>query len=384
LKRAEREELQRQHAVRRANIMRKSRSKADRAAEVSRARDAKYGFVEDYIQEQSGIGIGVVKGVAAVAGAFIAGSLAKRTSKCMGILEQVVERTSVKLESLAESATVTSSTMNSTFEGLNGFFGKIADAVKAVVDVVKSIGGAFWKLILAVLAIVIKAMAAVHTVVADAVVGLLYKLVPDLAPVLEFEDMTVQQDATDLVSKICAAVACFVAPGGSTKRAVFLSIMSRIGTFTRTASGLEGMFQLGLAILEKALNTCLGLIGKPGVRLVGRAAGQVADWCKEVDTIFQKIDTDNPTIGDLNRAKALIVSGYNLKNVMQAPYLRDTLGRHLDKLNARIAAHRGLLEIENTYRQQPIFCMFGGGFCRWQDVLAEEFRKCLSYALRPL
>lgn len=373
LRREQRDAIQQACARRRANILRKSKPKRERSEDVARERDEKYAHMSDYFTEDIVEQSGVVTGVAALVGALSAGAMALSARRCVSTMEKNMEVLSHKLCDLSDSATKTVDAVGDTFGGVNGFFGTIAKAVRSFVDTVKSIGGEFWKLVVAVLAVAIRNTVGVARIASDYVVSMLTRAVPDIEPALDAQDIVLEQDGTAFASKIAAAVACFVTPRGMSAMALFTCIASRVGSFGRTATGLEGLFTLGLSLLEKALNAVLGLFGKEGVKLVGVAARQVQDWCNEVDGVFCKIDTSDPDIADLNRAKALMVTGYNLKATMQAPYLKDVLGRQLDKLNARIAAHRGLLEIENTYRQQPILCLFGGASAVGKTFLIKNF-----------
>lgn len=371
-RREQREEIQRQCARKRERIIRQSRSKKSREDDIARAREAKYSYASDGyddIVEQSG----VAASVAAIVGALSAGAIALSTRKCVKVVESNMNVLSHKLGNLSDSATVTIENVGDTFAGVNGVFGGIAKAVTSFVNTVKEIGGQFWKLIVAVLAIVLKSVSGVSAFVVDAIRGMLVKAVPEVESAIEAHDLIIEQDAAGLAGRIAAAAACFVTPKGMSAMALFTCIIGKVGNFTRTATGLEGLFTLGLTLLEKALNAILGVFGRGGIKLVGYAASQVNDWCKEVDAIFCKIDTSDPTIADLTRAKALMVTGYNLKATLQAPYLKDVLGRQLDKLNARIASHRGLLETENTYRQQPIFCLFGGASAVGKTFLIKNF-----------
>lgn len=386
LRRERFEQIQRECAMKRLKKIRQSLPKVDRAAGVRDARDAKQSHERDWlVEEQSGYMYGAAAaGVTAAAAAYYGVRYAtKKVTSQLDVLLSSASRavsgseTVAKIDDLLSSATRASDAVGDTFGSLSSFFDNIKAIVKSIVDIIKAVGGAFWKLAVGAFVLAIKSLAAVHKAIKDLVVAIVEQFVPDVSVLIDFGDMPMQQDAADMVGKIAAMTACFVTPKGDTPMQTFMTIMGRVGNFGRASQGIEGVFNTSLLILEKCLNACLGLVGKDGVKLVGVAARQVLDWCKDVDDVFMKIDTENPTIADLNRAKALIVTGYNLKNTLQAPYLREVLGRQLDKLNARISAHRGLLEIENTYRQQPTLVMFGGASAVGKTFLIKNFASAV-------
>lgn len=395
LKRAKRELIQRECARRRHRIALRSLPRFEREQAIREARDAKYAAVFDSgVEFQSGFQYGALAavGLTAAAGVYYATRYAARamTEQLDELTTRVTQRiadsnTVVRFEELVESATTTSDAIGGTFAPIAELLKGIQTVVRSIVDIIKTVGGAFWKLAVGAFVISVRSLAAIHDAIKSFIVELVTRLMPDLSPVLDFEGMVMQQDG-DLLSKIVAMTACFVTAKGDSPMNMFLAVMGRIGSFPRTAQGIEGVFNTALMMLEKSLNTVLGLIGRDGVKLVGVAARSVMDWCNEVDTVFCKIDTENPSIADLNHAKALLVTGYNLKNTLQAPYLRDVLGRQLDKLNGRLAAHRGLLEIENTYRQQPTLVMFGGASAVGKTFLIKNFASAalvLSKLCKP-
>jgi len=375
--RARREQIQRDCAARRRKILRQSMPKEQRALLRQQERDQKFSFLEDDIEFQAGHYSTYAISAAAIAVA--AGSAAIAINRFTRKFADKLDTLSDTTEVLLRSVTDTSEAVGDTFEGLNGFFGGVYKALNSFVEVVKSIGGAFWKLILGGFVIALRTCGAFGLVIQELVTGLLSKIVPDMSSVLEFDE-DIQEQSCAMVSQLATMVACFVLPAATShgsRSALCNQILMRVGTFDKVSSGFEGAFNAALGILQKCINVVLRMLGCEEVQLVGAAQSAVMKWCTEVDMKFKKIDMDKPSITDLVEARSLLGVGYNLKSTLQATYLRSIIERQLDRLNARIASHRGILETENCYRAPPVLVMFGGESAVGKTYLIKAFASAV-------
>jgi hypothetical protein len=405
-KREYREEIQRYCARRRQKQLWRSLPKAERERLREDDRKIKYSSRRDFdlfdelefdgIEQQSG---GTIAAVAATVGAIVSGAVCfAHTSNKVSSLAMKGHSVADKLQDTLSQVTSTAAAAETTLSGINNFFKKISDAIKSFVDLVKAVGGAFWKFVVGGLYIALKTIGGAASIVQGFVADLLSRLVPDLSPALEFETGDIEQQSGGLVASVSAMVACLFIPAAMTTNKFQLAnlIGKNIGYVPKAVEGFESVFNTVLRLIEEAINGVLRLVGKKGVNLVGAAQHNVLCYCKEVDKIIGGLDCEKPDIGKLNEAKALLVTGYNLKATLQGAQLRRTLEHQLDRLNSKIAPFRGLLEVDGCYRAQPLFVMFGGesavgkthlikafttaallqsGLCTSKDVSQHMFQK---------
>ena len=336
--RERREEIQRWCALRRQRIMWQSLPKDERRALRQQARDDKYSFLTDDIEFQAGLPA-IVGAISSLGVAVSVGALSNK-------LRSKVESMSGRVDHLIDAVTDTSLSINDTFSGVNIFFSRIADAVKSFVDLVRAIGGAFWQFVVGGLILAIRAASGVLQVIQDFVVGLVARIVPDIAPALDFEGVSMQQSGS-LVAQVSSFICCVLLPckmfSDKTREQFVCNMVRNLSGFTRTTDGFESIFSLVLQLIQSGLNFVLRSIGRDEVTLVGEAQAAVNKWCREVDAKLAQIDCDEPNVVVLTEAKALLGVGYNLKSTLQAAHLKMTIDRQLDRLNVKIAPFRGRL-----------------------------------------
>jgi hypothetical protein len=284
-----------------------------------------------------------------------------------------------KVEDLVDTTTSAGEAVNTTFEGVNGFFARIGEAVKSFIGVVKSVGGAFWKMVVGGLMIALRAAGGVLEVIQNFIRGIIGKIVPDVVDAFE-TDAPEYQDG-GLAAQVASFVCCVILPYkmfAQSSRTNFLAALTRnLGGFSRVTDGFEGAFSTVLRLIQGALNFALKFVSNKQVTLVGAAQAAVMKWSREVDAKMAQIDCKEPNVAVLTEAKALLGVGYNLKSTLQAAHLKIAIERQLDKLNVKIAPFRGLLETENCYRAPPLFVMFGGESAVGKTYLIKAFASAV-------
>jgi hypothetical protein len=371
-----REERQRQCAARRVKIMRRSKPKAVREQEVRDEREAKYAsLLSDDIDFEAGVPAIISAGaavIAAISGAVIARGVSKNAKS---IADSV--------DTLSKAASEAADEATTTLSGVNEFFRKIHDAIKAFVDLVKSIGGIFWKLVIGAFVVALRSLTGIAIVIQDFALGILSKLVPDVSTSFDFEEGDIEPQSSNLASSVAAMMSCIILPTASASNRAQLanSVFRNISMLPKAAEGFEALFGTIMRMTQAGVNAVLKMVGKEEVSLVGAAEAEVLKWCKECDKVIAVIDCEKPEIAKLIEAKSLLVMGYNMKSTMQAQHLRRTIEHQLDKLNSKIAPFRGLLDTEGTYRMQPLFVMFGGDSATGKTYLVKAFTTaCLVMA----
>lgn len=353
LARCAREQKQRDCAVKRLKIQWQSLPKREREQLRSKARDLKY----DFIQQQSGVslaGAATMAAASAVAGAaagYAAG--VGTTSK----INHMCDAVSDVLGRVSDAAAGTTTMVG----GVNGFFATLHSAIVSAVDACKSVIGGLWKVLFGTFVFAVASALGCTTFVLRMLQSLVTPIVPEFDGLIDSATSGVAQPqgCFDIVPHLVTMV-CTVMVPNSNKFNMIGEVMRRVANFDRTAAGFESVFAAIAKFVQDAINVIMRLLGREELTLVGAAQKMVIDWCKEVDALCKIIDTSVPTISDLTRANALMTSGYNLKNITQAQHLRSTIEKQLDKLNGKIAAHRGILDVDNAFRQQPVFALFGG------------------------
>jgi hypothetical protein len=359
LARQAREERQRKCAKKRLVKQWRSMPKRDREAMIDAARDEKFAFVRD----ESGVGLAALctVGAAAAGAGYIAGAyggVPKVVASVANQTNEIADAVKVTLNSISDAA----SSAKTVGDSCSSIVSYLHSLVKGIVDACKSLTAGLWKLIFGVCSVAIKATLGLKGMMVkffDAVVG---EVVPDYADEIgsfSSDDIQEQSGITDYLPQIMSVVCVFLMPGMSIKHMV-PEFLRRASMFERGSTGIEGVFSTIAQMAQDCINVVLRYFGKEELDLVGVAQKQVMSWVKECTDIFQLIDTDNPKISDLTKANALIMAGYNLRKITSAKHLQVLLDRTLDRLNHRIASHRGLLNADNAFRQQPLFAMFGG------------------------
>ncbi len=377
-KRQMRELVQRECAAKRERILWKSKSKRERKEYLEKQRAEKYAQFDAMFGDEPIFQAGFVSTAVSASLAVAAGTVAVAIKKFTGKLGSKVDALSESVEKFVDSSSRASNAIGTTFEGVNGFFRTLFDALTAFVNVVKSVGGAVWKLIVGGFALAIKLCGSFASAIQDIVLGLLRKIVPGMQEVEPDEEILPQSGFA--LPAVAAMVTTFVLPltaAKDKKAALTGAVLARVSTFDRMVSGFESIFSFILELTQKCLNAVLRMVGAKEVTLVGHVQKGVLDWCREVDATLQKIDCDRPTISELQKARSILNAGYNLKATLQAAHLRSVIDRQLDKLSARIASHRGILETENCYRAPPILVMFGGESAVGKTALIKHFASAV-------
>ena len=350
VRRLEREALQRACALRRVKLQFRSLPKGERERFIASARDAKYSF----IREESGIASYIAGASAAVAGAagLAAGITAAKTVHDVG--EAVKETLS------GVNAVVTP--MAGIASGVSGTIEYLYSLVKQIFDTCSQFVGKFSSLVFGIFVVAMKACFGLANMASRLFDSIVLSVLPDLSSTFSFEpeDIVPQSGIMGYLPQVVTLVCTFFCPTYSTKAFVG-EVMRRVASFDRVAVGTTSIFATVASMAQDCINVVLRYFGAEEVKFIGEAEQQVFDWCKQVDDIFRVVDTSNPTIKDLQFAHSLVAVGYNLKRLSSAAHLISVIDRTLERLNHKLVAHKGIMNDENAFRQQPILAMFGGG-----------------------
>nr|UDL17004.1 MAG: nonstructural polyprotein [Biomphalaria pfeifferi virus 2] len=350
VRRLEREERARVCAKRRLRAEYKSLPKREREQLVEAAREAKYEFIRQesgfgsYGLAASAIGVGV-------AGACLGGYAARK--HISGFASQVRE-TLTSVNTAAKGVT-------GVTERAIGVTDYLYDLVKRIYDLCASSVGLISRLIFGVFVIATKAMFGLTNMASRLFDSVILAIAPDYSfgEIFTEEDITPQAGLFSYIPQIVALVCTSFVPTYNCKTFTG-EIMRRVSSFDRTAAGFSSIFASIAQMTQDTINVVLRFFGLKELRLIGESQRSVMEWIRQVDQVFEKIDTSNPSIKDLTHANTLVQTGYNLKKITTAVHLSAALERCLEKLNHKLVVHKGILNADNAFRQQPILCMFGG------------------------
>lgn len=358
VRRLEREAVQRACAVRRLKMEFKSMSKLERSKTIDAARHLKYSFIReeagfsDFFSACPSMSVyGAAATAVGVAG-VAAGVSAARTVHGVG---EAVKETLSHVNATIEPASHILGSISGTIDYLYSIVRQVYDTCVAVVGKISS-------LIFGIFVIAMKACFGLTNMASrlfDAVVDSVF---PQFTTSFGFEqdDIEPQSGICDHLPSVVSLVCTFMCPGYSTKAFVG-EMLRRVSSYDRVTIGMSSIFSNIAKVAQDCINVVLRYFGKEEITLIGEAEKQVFDWCKQVDEVFCLVDTSNPSIKDLQYASSLIAVGYNLKRVTTAHHLLPVLDKTLERLNHKLVAHKGILNDENAFRQQPVFAMFGGG-----------------------
>jgi hypothetical protein len=378
-----REEIQRRCARKRIASQWRSQPKALRESLVkSEMRDA---FVErvqqDFgdIEEQAGKWVHVAAISAAAVGVGVVlykmnrclGKLSDNMDSVTGSVEEAVTAVTTLTGSVGEAMTSVSTLSQEAVKPVSGF-NKAVDMVMTTignfVDTVKKMASGFWEMIFAVLCWTVMTAADLGGCVRDLFMSAIGHFSPRVAEVFESTKSSVSGsgiseqagDGLGLVGYLSALFCTILVPGDKSVTWRVGEIMKRVSNFERAASGFSAIFEGGLGICEKVINCVLGMVSTKAVTLVGGMQKEVNAWAERVDGLQRLNSVSNPSLDDLIEAQQVLQQGFNLKNIVRAAPLRQTIDRYLDRINGIIAPHRGMLENQQSFRQAPVFVMLGG------------------------
>ncbi|APG78516.1 hypothetical protein 1 [Wenzhou picorna-like virus 33] len=350
LRRAEREAIQRACNIRRLKKAFKSLPKYEREQVIASARDAKYSFV----REESGI-TDYLYGAAAVAAGAAGAAAGFSIAKTSHEIGEAVKDTLSGVNAVMQPAGAIANSVGGALEYLYSL-------VKQVYDTCANIVGKFSQLIFGIFVVAMKACFGLVNMASRLFDSVVSMVAPDfhLLDSLEEDDVLPQSGCMSYLPQVVTLVCTFFVPTYSTK-AYMSEVMRRVGSYDRTASGISSVFTSIAMMVQDCINVVLRRFGVDEIQLIGEAEKQVLEWCRQVDDVFKIIDTSTPQIKDLQFAQSLLAVGYNFKKVTTASHLLHTIDRTLEKLNHKLVAHKGIMNDENAFRQQPILVMFGGG-----------------------
>lgn len=351
VRRLEREERARQCAKRRLRAEYKSLPKREREQLVRAARESK----NEFIRQESGFssyGLAAAAVGVGMAGACAGGYAARR--HITNFATQVKE-TLVSVNTAAKGVT-------GVTDRAIGVTDYLYDLVKRIYDLCSSTVGLVSRLIFGIFVIATKALFGLTNMASRLFDSVVVAIVPDfsLGPTFDEDEVVPQSGLADYLPQIVALVCTAFVPMYNCKTFTG-EIMRRVSSFDRTAAGFGSMFASIAQMAQDTINVVLRFFGLKELRLIGESQRSVMEWIRQVDEVFEKIDISNPTIKDLTHANTLMQTGYNLKKITTAAHLVSCIERCLEKLNHKLVVHKGILNAENAFRQQPILCMFGGG-----------------------
>jgi len=349
VRRAQYEEIQRACAKKRERIIYKSKPKRERQQEILESRYKRSGVID--VEPQAGVSAWT----AAALGAGVGVGCCVAAYPILRRLVSSVEKVADSVSSAADEVSALANHANEAVWSFKRIFQQAIDACKSVV-------GALWQLVFGTFVCAMKAALGFSREVARLFDAALTALVPDMAPVLVFEhtDLVEQQSCSGMVPGLVALVCSLFLPAGQKQSWFYSEILRRIGNYDRVASGFEAIFSFAGIVVEDAVNCVLRFLGREEVRFVSEVQRRVASWCTEVDKTLAQFDLEKTDLGLLNRGRALLGQGHAMKAITSASHLKTAIDKQLDRLNHKIASHRGMLDADSCFRQQPIFVLFGG------------------------
>lgn len=139
-------------------------------------------------------------------------------------------------------------------------------------------------------------------------------------------------------------------------------LIKRVGSFDRSVSGFELIFQSALGYAERAVNALLKMLGRREVHWVSASYRMVDDFVSKVDAFDVKTRDTSVVIpmGELLEANELYIYSIGLLNTVKGGALEHRLSQAATRLERLLIPYQGGITAARNFRAEPIFlCLYG-------------------------
>lgn len=169
------------------------------------------------------------------------------------------------------------------------------------------------------------------------------------------------QGGEDFLSMMTTLILTCVMPVNASSSVMCETILRRVGNFSKSAEGFKALFTSLIEMAEKVINAIADYFNAEHVQFLDTTAKVLKTWMMKVDAFETICVYGEPTIQELREAVALQGEGISLKMVARTPSTTIALNKYLEKVGMLISVRRGALNAAGCYRQEPAFCLLGGG-----------------------
>lgn len=348
---AYRDMLQRAHARKRYQALRRSLPKRVRERDVRKEKlAARTHALFGGVQEQ---GLGTAVAAVGVAGSLLMMNRVTNTVAAVG-------NQAVRLLRGGES----------TLGSVNKLVKEVAKLLDTVVTTARAIVGKLWVIPLGVLGywLISKFAGSTATIlVISTALSLLFgkKLWASVSEHFGF-GMREQSGLGDNLKAIIVSLMCFsFLPSGGGGR-LMMTLMSRIALVPRLGAGIDGLMKAAVSIAESVINLVHRMAGHKDAdgndRVVffgDETTKHVKQWLYESYRHMEKL-LDKPQPEAVKKAYEHIRVGYATMQVIKDQDLVNVLKRGVDNLETKVAPFMGVVTAGKNFRPEPHFVLFSG------------------------
>lgn len=265
--------------------------------------------------------------------------------------------------SLGSAAYRTSKSATELSDSIGGFLRTVTEKLEEFCAMAKRTVGLWWTVPVLLLCFAIFKEYA-HIALLASGLGVLYaKLFKEHWQHLsQYFQPVVQQDGEQgsLLALLVTGACICIMPGIKTTAGMADVVMRRVGSFDRTLDGFKSIFRYGAQLIERVVNAVLGLFSIEEISFTDKSEKLMRKWMLAVDDFEKKCIVGNPSLPELQHALDLMRDGIGFRQVLRVPTSIITCNKYLERLGLMLQAHKGALDASNSFRQQTLFCLFGG------------------------
>lgn len=334
--RAERDEIQRQAAIKHAEAIRKAVPKLERKKAVLDARDKRN---PAYVETQAGKFVGAAVGAAAALALTQLLRVVRGGKKALDSVNAIFDQ------------------MRSVGDTLKQYLGPVLWAAPLVLTVYFALR--HFRVVTA------PAHSLVIAALSSVVGAKLWKIIAKFFPESDStgrSDIECQAGLMEHAPKILSAILTFSVFKGRRTPASMGEFCKRIAMLDRMSTGWETFLRWMMEALEVGVNFVRKTFGKERISFFQNTHKVTYDWASRVDEAIKQHTTANVDVNteELNKLVGLVNEGHGFKEIYRGTSMFNIVNGYLVKAAELLHPHLGSINSRNNFRFEPVCSMFLG------------------------